>query len=147
MRSISHPATWFYKFFMPTAWILGAGSVYIWKFLISDPNAIAFLIALIFGAIIFYLFFGRLKKVSIDEQNLMISNFRRETTVPLSNFLRASGSIGGNIEIICLHFEQETEFGKSVIFMPPSRFFAGFSYHPLVQELNAIARISKHHGA
>jgi hypothetical protein len=132
---------------MPAVWILGAGSFSIWQLVIGGPDAFAFLAALVVGTFVFYWFFGRLKKVTVDGENLLISNFRRQAMVPLSNLLRASGSIGGNTEIIWLHFKHGTPFGKTVLFMPPFRPFAVFSRHPLVQELNALARTGKYTGA
>ncbi len=119
-------------------------AVGIWHFYFhgfSEPTLIIF--PTVITAILVALFI-RLKAVSLDGKALVISNFRREIRVPLSELDRATGSIGGNLEFVWLHFKSVTPFGKTVLLMPPNRLTFGFSRHPLVAQLNALANAHRH---
>jgi hypothetical protein len=144
MRNLSSSWTWFYKFAFPTLWIGGFGLGTVAMFVApdswsADPREVRwlFLALLLAGTSIIYWSAIRVKKVALDVDSLLISNFRRELRVPLHNVKRVSGSIFWHPELIWLHFRYPTDFGPKVLFIAPMRFF-GFGEHPLARELQAL---------
>ncbi|MEM4987526.1 hypothetical protein V8G57_09025 [Collimonas sp. H4R21] len=140
MQLLSSSSTYFYKFILPVLLAVVACVIY-FRVLIEDRYN-APLVLFVSGVILFfeYWFFGRAKKISLDGTNLVISNFRQEVRVPLSNLEKASGSLGMRPDVVWLYFRQATPFGKKILFVPTEREFPGFNQHPIVAMLNAKAR-------
>lgn len=80
-----------------------------------------------------------LKRVCVDSQNLYVSNYRREITVPLSMIASVTENRWINIHPVTVHFLSPTEFGQEITFMPTVRPFAFWSRHPVVAELRQLA--------
>ena len=80
----------------------------------------------------------RLKKVALDGDVLLISNFRKEIAIPLRDVDHVTGSIFMSPELVWLHFRRPTEFGTKIVFMGKWRFFSGFTRHPVVKELQRL---------
>jgi hypothetical protein len=146
MRDLSSKWTWFYKFALPTLWIgLFAYSTLI-MFIASDSWGArdsrelgwVFLGLTVLGTLFLYWSCIRLKRVRLRGDVLVISNFETEIEVPLRDVDRVSGSLLVNPELVWLRFRRPTEFGTKVVFMPPIRFFHGFTRHPLVEELQEM---------
>jgi len=145
MRTLSSRWTWFYKFAFPTLWIGGFGIGTLQMFLDpdsfsgDDPRDVrwAFMAALLLGSAVIYWSCIRVKRVSLDTDAFLISNYRDEIRVPLHDVERVSGSVLWNPELIWLHFRRPTRFGSRVVFIAPMRFF-GFGRHPLARELNSL---------
>ncbi|MBZ5535647.1 MAG: hypothetical protein LAO31_06795 [Acidobacteriia bacterium] len=146
MRDLSSKWTWFYKFALPALWIGGFAAISL--SMIIAPNSWGvrdfrelgwvFLAVTVFGTVLFYWSCMRLKRVRLRGDVLLISNFETEIEVPLRDVERVSGSLLVNPELMWLRFRRPTEFGTKVVFMPPFRFFHGFTRHPLVEELQEI---------
>ena len=137
--------TWFYKFVFPTLWIGGFGLGTLMMFLAPDSLSgdefrdarWTFLAALLVGSGVIYWSGIRVKRVSLESDAFLISNYRDEIRVPLLDVERVSASMFCNPELIWLHLRRPTRFGSRVVFIAPARFFA-FGRHPLATELNSI---------
>jgi hypothetical protein len=147
MRELSSTWTFYYKFVFPTIWIgmfaLGTLMMFI------DPDGFEgggdvrearwiFAGATVVGITFIYWFSMRLKKVSLDGQILVISNYRRRIEVPLREIEEVSGSLLMTPELVWLRFRRPTAMGTKVVFMPKIRFSFGLSRHPVVAELRAL---------
>ena len=81
----------------------------------------------------------RLKKVTLDGDVLLISNFRKEIAISLIDLERVSDSILMNPELVWLRFRRPTEFGTKIVFMPTWRSFSGwFTPHAIVKALENL---------
>lgn len=144
MRNLSSDWTWFHKFVFPGLWISAFTIVTVGMFLQDDKNQARdgrwfFLGMTIVGATFLYWSVIRLKKVSLDGDRLVVSNYRREIQVPLRDVEKVTGSVMMNPELIWVHFRHPTDFGTKILFMPPTRLWRGFSPHPMAAELRALA--------
>ena len=83
----------------------------------------------------------RLKEVSVDDNFLYVSNYLKETAIPLSEIYDVTENMWLNIHPVTIHLKSPSEFGDKILFMPKSRFFAFFDFHhPVVDELKKLAR-------
>jgi len=140
-QQLSSQWTYFYKILFARAWIgvFSIGTVFLFFAAITGDTSAQnvlpmFLFGLIVGASFIYWALVRLKKVTLDDDILLISDFKKEIAIPLRNVERVTGSILISPELVWLHLRLPTEFGNTVIFMPPMRWFP-FSKHPIVRQL------------
>ena len=93
------------------------------------------------------IFFGwsllRLKRVKIDKKYLYVSNYFSEIKVPLKYVDEVSENVWLNHRPIKVKFNISTKFGSSIVFMPKIRWFAFFSFNPMVDEIERAVRIAK----
>ena len=82
-----------------------------------------------------------LKRVRIDSTNLYVSNYSREIIVPFSNVANITENQRVNIHPVTIHCRTRTDFGNTIKFMPTTRIFAQSSSHPIVAELQTLARL------
>jgi hypothetical protein len=80
---------------------------------------------------------GRLKRVRLNGTNLMISNYRYEITVPISDIAHVKQNRLVNLRPVFLKFKRETPFGHTVTFMP-RRSFRMFSEDEIVVRLRRV---------
>ena len=85
-----------------------------------------------------YWYYSRLKKVAIDSDGLVISNYFREVRVPWRNIVDVSGSRWVNTRQIKLAFDRDIGFGTSIIFMPKIRLLWPGQESPIAQELRDL---------
>jgi hypothetical protein len=81
---------------------------------------------------------GRLKRVAIDADGLVVSNYAREIRVPWGSISRVAGSRMINPPHITVTFNHDMDFGASIIFMPPVRLLWPFQEHPAARELRDL---------
>lgn len=84
----------------------------------------------------------RLKKVSIDDRYLYVSNYFQEIAVPFSLIGDVTENRWLNNHPVTIHFKVRTEFGDEIVFMPPVRFIPFVTPHPVVAQLRELAKIS-----
>ena len=77
----------------------------------------------------------RLKRVSVDEERLYVSNYRKEIEVVLRDIVEIHENRWLNIHPVTIRFSRATDFGTSIVFMPKRRWFSVMSSHPVVTEL------------
>jgi hypothetical protein len=144
--TLSSPQTFAMKFVFPTIWVGVFAAVTITSFLSSDsPFAAAtkwrLMLTIIISGIFIWWTCMRLKRVRMDSQFLYISNFATELVVPLRDVVEVTENVWTNIHPVTIKFRSETVFGSQVVFMPPQRWFAFWSSHPVVAEIrDAVAR-------
>lgn len=148
-RTISSRQTFFAKIVTPTLWIggFGAATAAMWLGLFHGPGngappevaKLIFLMVLAVGATFFWRLLMPLKRVRIDGTSLYVSNYRTEIGIPLSDIVDVSENRWLNYHPVTIRFRDETAFGREITFMPKLRFFAGWSSHPIVAELRALA--------
>jgi hypothetical protein len=81
----------------------------------------------------------RMKKVRIDGSSLYVSNYLREIAVPLSEIDRVTENRWLNHHPVTIHLRHDTDFGRTITFMPQVLFFLFWRSHPIVAELRALA--------
>ena len=145
LRTISSRQTFFVKFVQPIVWIGGFGiGVVAASFAaivgtLPAPLAWLFLAVWALGTIIFMRLLAPLKKVSIAGNSLVISNYRREITVPLAEIDGVTQNRWLNFHPVTIRLRHDTEFGRTITFMPKARFLLPWSSHPIVSELRDLA--------
>ena len=81
-----------------------------------------------------YWYYVRLKKVAIDSNGLVISNYAREVRVPWRDILQVSGNRWVNTHQVTIAFDRYIGFATSIVFMPKVRFLWPGQQHPIAQE-------------
>jgi PH (Pleckstrin Homology) domain-containing protein len=89
-------------------------------------------------AVSVYWYYIRLKKVAIDSDGLVISNYFREIRVPWRQIVDVSGSRWVNTHQVTVTFDRDIGFGASVIFMPKIRLLWPGQESPIAQELRDL---------
>jgi len=144
MQQISSHLTFFHKFILPVWFVLSVANVLFWWGDTSKigPATDAFsLPLLLIGFCAWTLWLGwPLKKVSIYSDKLYVSNFRKEIVVPISEIVNVRGNILTDPQRVTIYLRNETEFGSRIIFIAKYRWFAGWSKHPIVNELLEMTR-------
>ena len=96
-----------------------------------------------------YWFYVRLKKVAIDSEGLVISNYIREVRAPWREIVKVTGSRWEKTHHVTVTFARDTGFGTSIVFMPKFRFLWPGREHPIAQELRELMALNRdrHKGA
>ena len=90
-----------------------------------------------------YWFQIRLKKVAIDQDGLVISNYVREVRVPWRDVTKVSGNRWEKTHQVTIAFDRDIGFGASIAFMPRFRLLWPGQEHPIVQELRDLALVHR----
>lgn len=139
-RELSSSLTPVWKFIFPVAWIsfMGIGGIWSLTKIFIEPFAIWMLGGWVLGSAFIYLFASRLKKVSIDDQYLYVSNYRKEIQIPLSGIERVKETFLTDPKHIMIFLRSPSEFGSKIVFTPQTRFLGQWRRHPVVKELREI---------
>lgn len=145
-RTISSSQTFIAKFIAPILFIIVLFSLF--SDFHKSPNnlrSLPFPFLIIFLLIIAFTFWFsiKMKKVSIDRQNLYISNYIKEISIPISDIYDVTEIVWVNGNPVFIHLKKPTEFGSKILFMPKLRLFAFFSSHPIVNDLKSMAGIPR----
>ena len=89
-------------------------------------------------ALSIYWFYVRLKKVAIDSDGLVISNYVREVRVPWRDVVEVTGNRWEKTHQVTVTFNRDIGFGTSIVFMPKFRFLWPGQEHPIAQELRDL---------
>lgn len=120
----------FYKFVLPLLVLSGIGTGAVVAYLRPEPQTmppglrpdqgwILMLIAAVIAIAVMWWTLGRLMRVELDEDELIISNYRTEIRVPLSNVAKIAGPSRTNPPRYTLTFEEPTDLGRTIAFIPP----------------------------
>src|ERR1044072_6019812 len=142
-RRLSSLQAFFIKFIFPPSWIaifgfmaarqMNAGALKTWPLiLVAWLAATAWIVWCSLP----------LKKVSIDDQNLYVSNYFHEMTVPFSLIGDVTENKWLNHHPITIHFKLPTEYGNQIVFIPPVRLLRYIGSDPIVAELKQLAKIT-----
>lgn len=146
-RVLSSRATAIYKFALPAlllVWFAGT----VWAVGAAVPPAVPGIVAFRWffagvGAFVVGLLLwlhAGLKRVTLDGDALLVSNFRDVLRVPLRDVEHVTPSRFTNPESIRLDLVVPCAFGQRITFLPPQRWVRGFSPHPLAAELAALVQ-------
>jgi hypothetical protein len=80
-----------------------------------------------------YWYYIRFKKVAIDSDGLLISNYVREVRVPWRDIIEVAGSRWVKTRQVTVTFDRDIGFGTSIVFMPRFRFLWPGQEHPIAQ--------------
>ncbi len=136
-KQISSPLTPFYKFVFPSIWIGGFGTGIISRTTNNDLEWCSFLIAFSMGTALLWWLCMRLKKVYIENDKLVISNYFKTISVPLSEMQDVKENRFFSPRPAWIYLKSDCVFGSKIMFMPPLRFLLFFA-HPTVEELQKI---------
>lgn len=139
-RVISSPQTFITKFILP--FVVVAFFAYGFSLAGSRVLPIFAPVGLLF-AVSIYWYYIRLKKVAIDSDGLVISNYLREVRVPWRDIVDVSGSRWVKTRQVTVTFDREIGFGTSIVFMPTFRFLWPGQEHPIAQELRDLILVSR----
>lgn len=127
--------TFFWKYIFSGIWLGGFGIGTIAAISTLGAEGFLFLIGLIFGFTLIYYGCLRAKNVHIDDNYLYVSNFRKTVQIPLDNIKNVSDNVMFSPRPIFIEFNNETEFGKKIMFIGYTEMFLFFSTHPAVKEV------------
>jgi hypothetical protein len=140
---LSSRQTFFSKFIFPPIWI-GASGLGLMKAGFGAPARgwpIVFVGWIVASGFVYWSC-ARLKRVSIDEQFLYVSNYFNEIAIPFSDIGDVTQNPWMNNQHVTIHFKVPTEFGGAIVFMPRFRFFPFVGPHPVVDRLKQLANIT-----
>lgn len=154
--AISSAWTFPMKYLFPPVWIggFGIGTLDMWlqpkSVVFNDtpgtlpPSARWWFLAMWLLISAFILWgVARLKRVRLDGDTLLVSNYLREIRVPLTQVVHITQNRWVNGRPITVQCRVETPFGRRITFVPRSRFYlAPWNEDPLVGELRTLAGIS-----
>ena len=147
IKTLSSGQTIYGKSILPAVWIPGAGlaTLAVWHGDLHDPGraapmAMKVLYAAVFiaGSALILWSCPSLKRVRVDSEQLYISNYRREISIPLGLIADVTRTkwISGSPVTIC--FTDDTAFGRKVVFIP-KRDLRFWRSDPTVAELKRLA--------
>lgn len=90
-----------------------------------------------------YWYYVRLKKVAIDSEGLVISNYVREVRVPWRDIIKVTGSRWAKTRQVTVTFNRDIGFGTSIVFMPKFLFQWPGKEHPIAQELRELMVVDR----
>ncbi len=141
MRVLSSSAVPFYKFVLPYLWFVCWGApVFILDAV--DPYRAEFLGVGIIGSCLLAWYASRLRKVILDGETLVISDYSRsprEVRVPLTSVSEVRASRLSKTKDVVLFFYDDFGFGDRVRFLPKSKFLWPWQEHPIAAELRQLS--------
>ena len=146
METVSSSLTFLYKFIFTSVWSAGFGLGTVVIFLSRKLEAMRwqFAAAWAIGTAFLLLTCARLKRVKLDGATLVISNYRRDITVPVSEIADVRQNRLLNLRPVTITFRKETPFGSAVTFMPRVSFRL-FSEEDIVTRLRSLADPKSEH--
>lgn len=137
MRKISSDTTVIWKYVFPGLWIpfMGCGVLATGFQAFREPGWIVFVTLWIAGSGYIIWFARRLKFVSIDENFIYVSQWRKEIQIALEHIEAVKQNFLANPKTVTLTLNQPSEFGTKIVFIPSSLAFAAFRPHPVVEEI------------
>jgi hypothetical protein len=126
MERLSSSLTFFYKFVFTGLWGWMSGIGLVAVFVSDKPATLAarwpFVAAFLVGSVFLWWACARLKRVDLDGETLVVSNYRDDIRVPVDEIARVTQNILVNVRPITVTFKKETLFGSSIVFIPPVSF-------------------------
>jgi hypothetical protein len=96
----------------------------------------------IFGAIFILWTSAGLKRVRIDSQQLYVSNYLREISIPFHEITDVTQNRWINVRPVTVYFREATVFGSKITFMP-KRELLFWRKSPVVSELKELAGLQR----
>jgi hypothetical protein len=144
METVSSSLTFLYKFIFPTVWSAGFGIGTVATIFSHKPAAMQFAAAWAIGTTFLLLTCAPLKRVKLNGPILVISNYRHDISVPVSEIAAVRQNRLINLRPVTITFRKETPFGNAVTFMPRVS-FRFFSEDDIVTRLRSLAGARSEH--
>jgi hypothetical protein len=137
MKELSSPYTFFYKFIFILLWIIGFGLATHEVILAGPDNPRWMQYMIVWAAFAVFIFFssGNVKKVTMDSEKLIVTNFLRTEEIELSDIESVDGSTFLSPRLVWFNLKKPCGFGRKITFIPALRRARGIGKHPLVHEL------------
>lgn len=146
-RLLSSRLTYFYKWIFPPVWIITFGffTYLVWAGSCYTYGITKWLILICLIGCSFYLFWfsSRLKKVKLQDEYLIVSDYISEELVPLAQIVEVKETRLWNPKLIKLSLARPGRWGNEIVFIAPVGFYFVWSNHPLVEELRNIIKNKK----
>ena len=139
-RVISSAQTFITKFILPFV----VAGVLTYGISLAGPRVLPILApvgVLVVASI--YWYYVRLKKVAVDSDGLMVSNYVREVRVPWRDIIKVTGSRWEKTHQVTVTFDRDIGFGTSIVLMPKFRFLWPGQEHPIAQELRELIVVNR----
>ena len=150
-RRLSSGLTFVFKLLFPLVWMAGFGFATVAEFLWPDRgthNVVPggaldggkwiFLVALLFGSAFILRVAVPLKRVILDGDALLVSNYLRTVRVPLASVARVTQNRWINVRPVTVHLREPSPFGARFTFMPPRpRWVVAWREDAVVHDLRA----------
>jgi hypothetical protein len=136
-KQISSDTTAVWKYIFPGLWIpfMGIGAIAGGFQAANEPGWSLFVFGWIIASAYLIWFARRLKFVSIDEEFVYVSQFRKQIQIQLTHFQRVKENFWARPKLITLTLNHPSDFGTEIMFVPTPLVFAAFRSHPIVQEI------------
>lgn len=144
MQEFSSPLSFFYKFIFFLLWFVGFGygvRNVIFFPEIFDARWVQFTAVWLGVSVFIFFTTGSIKKVAIDGDYLLVSNFIKADRIPLSHISAIDGSTFLSPRLVWITLKERSIFGKRITFLPKHKMSSGFGKHPIVQELMEKLRL------
>jgi hypothetical protein len=151
-RLLSSRWTFVVKYVYPPVWIGGFGVLTLLLFIApeyflsrsGDPPPVwvdnLFVVVWIVVSILIVATTIPLKRVFLDGNRLVVSNFRRDARIPLSDIATVTQNRWLKTRPVTVAFRNRTPFGRRIQFMPPTRINWRFwQEDPVVDELRVLS--------
>ena len=97
----------------------------------------------VLGACLFFWHGSRLRKIILDHDTLIISNYSREVSVPLTSISQVKGSRWAKTKDVIITFDHDIGFGDKVVFVPKTRWLWPWQEHPIAAEMRKLAGVAE----
>ena len=141
-KIVSNPVSFFLKFIFAPLWIVGVGILAIMRIPTAWGDWFLPFFWLVTTPLI-YSMYGRIKKVEIDQSYLYLSDFRRSIQVPWSSVAGIVETKWLNFRPIWVRFNEPTQFGKEIVFIPYYERLGFGRSHPVAEELRTLAGLNQ----
>ncbi|MHB0914974.1 MAG: hypothetical protein ACYC5A_06745 [Thermoleophilia bacterium] len=147
-RTLSSYQTFFQKYLLPAIWIplFGILAIGPWFGILDDysrdtHSSLWTEIWMIGVTVIILWSSSRLKRVRVQGGRLYVSNYLRESTIPLERVSDVTQRLWPG-SLVVIHFFGATDFGDKVCFQPTDRWLL-LGRHPVVEELKEMVANAK----
>jgi hypothetical protein len=147
-RELSSRITPLYRWVIPALLTIGA-IVVIWRLggigMPGRPEPESVMLAIVISALLVILarIFDKGKRVWIDEESLIISDYLKEARINFSEIESIEVARFMKPDRVRVRFSRPTRFGNSIVFFPPFRWFKSSLRNPIAAELEQLAANAK----
>jgi hypothetical protein len=136
------PAVWITGFGVGTVWVIVSPETIAWNGVrgAAPPGAGWLMLPAWLGGSAFVLFLGwGLKRVRLQDDELLVSNYLREVAIPLADVATVRQRVFPHFGSITIELRADTPFGRQITFLPNGRAAGWFRAEgAVIEELRAL---------
>lgn len=135
MQRVSTNLTLFYKFFIPTFWIVLFGSVTAMVFISPSPAygdipggrfRLGLLLFFLSGVLMLFFTLMRLKRVEMDDLYVYVTNYFKTFRYPYHNIEQIQESKFFFLRLVTISLKEKGFFGQKITFVASNRLYQRF---------------------